>query len=182
MWMSNMHLRPTIAKMESPVFPPYHLHLKSFPFQLQAVPSFQLGWNSWNHHSLFSFSPNPYWICQQILLTILWKHTRIWALNLKLVWLVTFPENNLITKEKFAYWNNVFHPTNSRYSLWNWNLLNTHWSVRACMCACVCVCTGRGALLDVIIHVRYAETNQRKQNQLVPERVGCLQMCKKFHT
>ena len=50
-----------------------------------------------------------------------------------------FPENNLITKEKFVYWNNVFHPTNSRYSLWNWILLNTHWSVHACVCVCVCV-------------------------------------------
>ena len=49
-------------------------------------------------------------------------------------------------------------------------------------CVCVCVCTGLGALLDVIIHVRYTETNQIKQNQLVPESVGCLQMCEKIHT
>ena len=57
-----MHPRPTMTKMEFLIFPQYHLHLQSFPFQFLETPSFQFGWNSQNHHLLFSFSPNLYCI------------------------------------------------------------------------------------------------------------------------
>ena len=41
------------------------------------------------------------------------------------------------------------------------------------VCVCVCVCVGGGALLGIIIHVGYSETN-KKNNQWYLRKCGLL--------
>ena len=48
-----------------------------------------------------------------------------------------------------------------------------------CVFVYVCVSTGGGTFLGVIMHVRYSETNRRKQNQLVPKSVWAAYRCAK---
>lgn len=41
---------------------------------------------------------------------------------------------------------------------------------------------GRGVLLGIIIHVKYSETNKRKQSPLVPEKLWAAYRCAKKFT
>ena len=91
------------------------------------------------------------------------------------MWLVSVPETNSITKEEFMIGKicSSQQLTGTHYGTEFYRTLN-----KWCVCVCVCVCVGGGALLGIIIHVGYSETNKKKQS-VVPEKAWTAYRCTK---